>query len=293
MQSIENLKTGFRSSELVKSVSTDFLKSKNTSRLYNSVLEDFLSTVQKTGAEVCIADIQSYVNEKLRNGQKISTVNTKIAVLKSIWKSYKLSGLIKFNPFELVKKMRERKIQSTIPLNDKQVDRLLSSIDNENDYAIVLFLVATGIRVSELCGLKWGDFTIDKDFVIAKILGKGNAERLVKIPEKVFNTIPVNQSEFVFDGVYPRKVDRIIKKWVKKSGVSTGFRVSAHTLRHTFITNAYKNGADLFYIQEAVGHNSPDMTRRYTKLSDIMTNNPVDKLSYLKNIGDSKREVKS
>jgi len=141
--------------------------------------------------------------------------------------------------------------------------------------AMLVFMLDTGLRVSELCGLHFKDTHIEEGYL--KVMGKGQKERIVPIGalnQKMlwryvihFRTKPVVEADnylfLTLDGkpLRPNAIKLLLKRWGKKAGVP---RLHAHLCRHTYATNflIYRCG-DVFRLQQILGHSSLEMVRRY------------------------------
>lgn len=176
-------------------------------------------------------------------------------------------------------------------LSEREVDALLAAPDPETDLgqrdrAILHTLYSSGLRVSELCGLKLYD--VDDDFV--RVMGKGGKERVVPIGRRAIAAIDAylsgsrskfdsdrNQALFVTQRGKPVErvlVWNLVKKYAKAAGIQKN--ISPHTLRHSFATHLLDNGADLRVIQEMLGHSSISSTDRYTHVSRSHLQNAFD-----------------
>ena len=146
------------------------------------------------------------------------------------------------------------------------------------DLAILEVLYATGIRVSELCGLNLLD--IDSDRNTLQVIGKGNKQRTVPlgIPAKrtlddyIANARPQlisSQSEnAVFLGSRGKRIDqRTARQVVYQAMTAVGSSMGPHGLRHTAATHLLEGGADLRTVQEILGHSSLATTQIYTHVS--------------------------
>ena len=176
------------------------------------------------------------------------------------------------------------KLWQLIPdvLTIEEVDRLLSapevaSAQGARDKAILEVLYASGLRVSELCGLNIHDV----DDVFVRVTGKGGKERLVPIAKSAINAIDYyllhHRGEVREDKDAPlfvsgrgKRIDRAavwkrVKFYARVAEIVK--RISPHTLRHSFATHLLENGADLRVIQEMLGHASIATTDRYTHIS--------------------------
>lgn len=173
------------------------------------------------------------------------------------------------------------KLWQLIPevLTCEEVNRLLAAPDPETflgarDRAILEVLYASGLRVSEVCGLNISD--VDDAFV--RVKGKGGKERVVPIAKKAVEAVDCFLARFrgeekgdvLFVSAKGERVDRMtvwkrVKLHAKKAGILKP--ISPHTLRHSFATHLLENGADLRVIQEMLGHASIATTDRYTHIS--------------------------
>jgi len=175
------------------------------------------------------------------------------------------------------------KLWQLIPevLSQEEVDALLSQPKTDDplgvrDKAILELLYATGMRVSELCGLCLND--LSDTFV--KVRGKGKKERLIPVGKKAI--LAVDDYLIRFRGevkeengplfVSPRgkPIDRItvwnrVKAYARSAAIVKS--ISPHTLRHSFATHLLENGADLRLIQDMLGHEDIGTTDRYTHVT--------------------------
>jgi integrase/recombinase XerC len=144
-------------------------------------------------------------------------------------------------------------------------------------------LYGTGIRLSELIGLKYSDFNIQSKTI--RVLGKGNKERVIPFHNKILTrlNIYISHKNKMFSGngntalivsnngneAYPMMINRITKKYLNQ--VTTISKTSPHVLRHTFATHLLNKGADLNAVKDLLGHSSLAATQVYT-------HNSLDKL---------------
>jgi integrase/recombinase XerC len=148
------------------------------------------------------------------------------------------------------------------------------------DAAVLELLYATGIRVSELCGLSAGSFDLGRRTV--RVLGKGGKERTVPVGVPALRAVTrwldagrpalatAASGPAVFLGVRggrldPRTARRIVHQHLRETG--TGRDTGPHGLRHSAATHLLEGGADLRSVQEILGHASPATTQIYTHVS--------------------------
>ena len=195
-----------------------------------------------------------------------------------------LNGQRSDNPLDLIESPRlGRKLPST--LSTSQIDAMLKAIDL-NEYgglrnnAMIELLYSCGLRVSELIALRLSDLFFKEDFI--KILGKGNKERLVPIPEytkeqitnyikgaRGFQTIKKGFEDVLFlnnrgSSLTRAMVFQVVKVLAMKANIKQ--KVSPHIFRHSFATHLLENGADLRSIQMMLGHESITTTEIYMHL---------------------------
>jgi len=211
----------------------------------------------------------------------------KIACLKSFYKFLQKQGEIQFNPSL---RLKAPKLEKRLPafVEEKSMDLLLDQLqfpegyEGIRDKLILEMLYGTGIRLSELIGIKAQDYnSYDRTL---KVLGKGNKERIVPINTSLVTLISQylqskqshfeSNSDFLLltnkgDKLYPVYVQRMVKRYL--SAVTTIEKKSPHVLRHTFATHLLDRGADLNAIKDILGHSSLAATQVYT-------HNSLDKL---------------
>jgi site-specific recombinase XerD len=189
-------------------------------------------------------------------------------------------GYITDNPLTNIK-VAKPKDKFPFILSEKEVGLLLKAAKQSRsgirNYCIVIFLIDTGVRVSELAGLTLDD--IDLNSRCAKVTGKGNKDRLVFFNPHVARAIsayidvrraPVYENAFLV-GIRDLPltacgIQQMIRRLARKAGLD-GKRVSPHTLRHCFGTYFLKESGDPFTLQELLGHSTMSTTRLYINMS--------------------------
>jgi integrase/recombinase XerD len=192
-------------------------------------------------------------------------------------------GAIEADPTELLESPRAWRRLPTV-LDRAEVVRLLESPDPEGkvywrDRAILELLYATGVRVSELTGLRLAD--LDGDERMLRVLGKGARERLVPFGgaaegalRRYLADVRVRLDRGAGEGrLFLNQRGKPLTRmavWhlVREGAAKVGIRksVSPHTLRHTFATHLLEGGADLVAVQELLGHADISTTQIYTHL---------------------------
>lgn len=280
-----SLKTKEHIEDFISYISVEKGLSFNTIKSYKQDLLFFVGYLNKNDVEnfqsVNQDHIISYLSHLKENNSASATICRILITIKVFFRFLKKEGMLAHN---VTIYLDSPKLWQLIPeiLSPDEIDALFSSIDNSNlsgsrNKAILEMLYSSGLRVSELCGLKIYD--VDDQFI--KIMGKGNKERLVPIGKKAIKALDhyllhhrwkfnSKEQKLLFLTKSGKPIDRtmvwkIIQSYAKKSGLKK--KISPHTLRHSFATHLLENGADLRIIQELLGHANIKSTDRYTQAS--------------------------
>jgi len=192
------------------------------------------------------------------------------------------------NPFSSgrikVPKPPERLIES---LDDRHIEMLLNTCSSDDfedsrDKAIMLILLDTGVRVSELVSLKLKQVNWEQGVGSLLIKGKRSKERVVPIGPTTLNAYLQYHyhyhRESALHGAFPflsrrgrpltpTGVRQMLKRRAKEAGI-TGVRVSPHTFRHTFARRYLVNGGSQIALKQILGHTTMEMVSHYARLSD-------------------------
>ena len=250
-------------------------KADSTTKDYQLKLQRFIEFIRdKPIDSISPTDIREYLSHvKNKYRPSLATVERYKVALQSFYHWLADEDFVEFNPMTKVKiaKPDRKLIQS---LNPPQMSQLLASfngrsIDDYRNKAMVMVLLDTGLRCSELSTLKLQD--VDTKRGIIKVLGKGRRERLARVGLKTQKAIwhyIVRRGDCNCDYSWlnPRgeRLTRYgIDQMLCKLGRQLGFRLYPHLLRHSFVFTFLRNGANTFEVQYALGHSSLEMTRRY------------------------------
>jgi integrase/recombinase XerD len=259
--------------------------STNTVAAYRRDLEMFFELLKGRGKqaleEVSEVDVIAFLAQLKSLHYASSSVCRSLVAVKVFFRFLKREKLIATDP---TANLDSPKLWQLIPevLTYEEVDALLKSPDPSDpmgarDRAVFEVIYASGLRVSEVCGLNL--FDISENTV--RVKGKGGKERIVPIAQAAIDAVdhylihfrdaqPDQKEAPLFVTSKGKRIDRTliwqrIKFYGKKAGI--GKPLSPHTLRHSFATHLLENGADLRVIQEMLGHASVATTDRYTHIS--------------------------
>lgn len=259
--------------------------SDNTNAAYGRDISAFAKSLNTQGVKDFSSVEQTHIIAFLSDLKiaqyAITSICRALIAIKVLFRFLKREEIV---PQDVSLHLETPKLWQLIPevLSQDEVERLLAQPDDTNSYgardkAIIEVLYASGLRVSELCGLQIYD--VDENFV--RVKGKGQKERLVPIGKKALAAVDhylVCYRDH-YDSQYQpalfvtrtgRPIDRItvwamIKDYAKSAGIIKN--ISPHTLRHSFATHLLDHGADLRIIQEMLGHANISSTDRYTHVS--------------------------
>jgi integrase/recombinase XerD len=230
-------------------------------------------------------DLQAFVYDTF--GEAGTNTRTQARILSGVHSFYKFllyNHYIDADPSEL---LQMPKMDRRIPvvLRVEEIDAMIHAIDlsqpeGQRNRAIIEMLYGSGLRVSELVGLKLSNMYLNDDYML--IEGKGSKQRLVPIsPEakeqfglwmedRCHLTIQPGQEDYAFLNRRGHQLTRamiftILRRLCQKAGIQK--TISPHTLRHSFATHLLQNGADLRIIQQLLGHEDITTTEIYTHVS--------------------------
>jgi integrase/recombinase XerC len=216
------------------------------------------------------------------------SLNRKISSLRSFFKYQLKRGEIRVSPLTTITAPKTgKRLPSFVGEGEMQMLKTYVEFPDtwkgRTDKLLIELFYATGMRLSELIGLKISQVDIENKQV--KVLGKGNKERIIPVSnelmlelheyckarqtllvETLCNNLFVNEKG---KALYPKYVYNVVKS--NLSLVTTLQKKSPHVLRHTFATHLTNNGADLNAVKELLGHTSLAATQVYT-------HNTIDRL---------------
>ncbi len=229
-------------------------------------------------------DLQDFIAWRVHAGARPRSTARQLSSFRRFFRYLVREGLIQEDP---TAQIAMPKIGRSLPksLTEEEVEALLAAPAvrdplGNRDRTMLEVLYATGLRVSELVNLQYGQINLNQGVI--RVLGKGNRERLIPLGDEAVRWL----TEFVHgardeillerqtDYLFPtRRGDRmtrqafwhIIKRYARKAGIGKG--LSPHTLRHAFATHLLNHGADLRVVQILLGHSDLSTTQIYTHVA--------------------------
>ena len=259
--------------------------SKNTLSAYSSDLRIFAKWLSdKSMLDVDKGDLSRFLATRYAAGIGNRSTARILSSLRRFYGYYIRENSLIIDPTLLIESPHIGR-PLPISLSELDVELLLNApeVTNTNgfrDKTMLEVLYATGLRVSELVGLKFEQISFRQGVV--RIIGKGNKERLVPVGEEAMSWLGAymiqarkkllgeRQCDYLFvtnrgDGMTRQAFWHIIKRHAKKAGISKV--LSPHTLRHAFATHLLNHGADLRVVQLLLGHADLSTTQIYTHIA--------------------------
>lgn len=235
---------------------------------YVSILEDFIKSI-----DVCIVEdlnilvIDNFIDTLSLRGYKPKTIKNKIVVIRSFIKFLYSKNLIDIRP-EAIEIPRTVEVEANF-LDEEEQFALIKSARNLRDKALIMTILSSGLRASEVLNLKEDDL-YRRSLIVSR--GKGGKPRVTFIDPLTEKSIREYHhkreadSVFVFTNSFGKPLSRqYLSRMISETALRAGIkkRVSAHTLRHSFATNMLRKGARIEDVQPLMGHSNISTTRLY------------------------------
>ena len=280
---MRNTPTAFALSEALSVYLLDHRASKHSKRTlehYKTQLTPFLSWLEQNGVSdlslIRPNHIRQYLIECSDRGLSEHSINTAARAIRAFLNfCVREEWLIK-SPMNGVVMPKLPKLMPTI-LTKEQVKKLIAGAESERDKAIVLVLLDTGMRASELCSLCGRDIDVSNGTLFVR-KGKGGKDRMCFIGAK---TVKAILRYYAARGV-PQDADAVwlsslrrerltlfgLAQMLERYGKRLGFQCNAHKLRRTFATECLRSGMDIFTLQRLMGHEDITVLKHYLAILD-------------------------
>lgn len=232
-------------------------------------------------SDCCRWGLEGNGSETSKNKASLSTAHHYYVVLSCFFNWIVMEGFLKDNPMTKVK-VSKPKSKVITPYSMEEINKMLTVCDYDYNHnakflgsrnkAIILVLLDTGVRLSELLGVKISD--IDNNNGNIKVLGKGSKERMVRMGKVAQKAVwkylmhrPENgkQELWLTEEGKPLNesgLQSMVKRMLQRAKItSTG---SIHKFRHTFALSFLRADKNVFNLQYLLGHSQLEMVRRYT-----------------------------
>ncbi len=265
--------------------------SEHTAKAYCSDILSFIIWLGDEGCEQADSSkIKDYLHFMQKFDYKKTTIARKIASIRTFYKYLSREKKIENNPAQnLISPKRPKALPKFLSMDE--IEEILNNINistpaGYRNRAILELLWASGMRVSELSNLNFGNLNLENNEIT--VFGKGAKERIILITDRAkdylqkyieyarplvakgYELPPVSDDSPVFINktgyrLQTRMVRNVINEIVEK--IELPKKVTPHMFRHSFATHLIENGADLRVVQELLGHASISNTQIYTHIS--------------------------
>ena len=268
--------------EYIISLSTAEGKAKNTVESYSRDLRQYSDYLKENNitdtSKIEEETIYSYIDD-LNDRYASTSINR----IKTTIRNFHHYLNFKYNLKDPSLNVATSKGKKRLPVyaTKQEIEKLMSVFNDEDpqdlfDHTILETIYGLGLRVSECCDMRTSQVNLTDGFV--KILGKGNKERLIPIPDKTKKLMHMyfanvrtlwqkkNTNRFFINHfgkpIYSEYVENLIRNKAYEAGIKKP--LTPHKLRHSYATHLLEGGADLRVIQELLGHSDISTTEIYT-----------------------------
>jgi integrase/recombinase XerD len=266
----------------------------NSISSYRTDLQRFIAWLKVPVPDVSPEHLHAYVESLFQGGMAARSVARHVATLRNLYGFLAREGVVTRDPAEFLDPPKQ---WSTLPkyLNSGEIERLLAAppLDKPTglrDRAMLELLYATGLRVSELCGLELR--AIERQLGLLRVTGKGNKQRMVPFGESAGQAmdryllegrpqlLKGRASGQVFVTARGAAMARqsfwnLLKSYGRRAGISRP--LTPHVIRHSFATHLVEGGADLRSVQVMLGHANIATTQVYTHVARRRLREVVDR----------------
>lgn len=263
--------------------------SHNTVTSYSNDLKHYFKYLKSHSIshpqEIRRSNISKYTLSLYSLGLQSASIARNLAALRKFHKFLLIVEITTSNPSEIVD---SPKLWNKLPvvLHQHEMEEILKQPSTDNalgirDKALLEFIYATGVRISELTELRKNNLIFEAGLV--RIFGKGRSERVVPIGKVAIKWVRryledsrpqlanPRSEEIVFLNRRGKKLSRmgawkIVRKYIDLANIRK--KATPHTLRHSFATHLLEGGADLRAVQEMLGHKKISTTQKYTHLDN-------------------------
>jgi integrase/recombinase XerD len=243
-------------------------ESPHTRRNYRRQADRFLKIVGKPLAEVRIGDVQAFT--AVVDGASATRANA-IAAVKSLLSFAQEVGYTRFNAGKAVKGPAVKNTLAERIMEEADAMRMVALEPDTRNRAILTLFYGGGLRVSEICGLKWRDLAGRDTAGQATVFGKGGKTRVVLLSPNTWKVVHALREAASADApvfmslrgghLDPSAVWRVVKAAAARAGLSAD--VSPHWLRHAHASHSLDRGAPLSLVKDTLGHASVATTGKY------------------------------
>jgi site-specific recombinase XerD len=240
----------------------------STQSAHGADVARFLAVVGKPLRSVTLGDVQAFADSL-----QAKAPATRARILSSIKSLFAFGYRLGYLPFDVGRPLRVPARKSTLAeriMTEADTHRVIALEPNRRNRVTLCLLYASGVRVSELCGLKWRDLKERGEAGQVTVFGKGGKTHTILLSVATWRELvslcggpdgPVFPSRKQHGHLDRSQVLRIVQTAAKRAGVAG--KVSPHWMRHAHASHALDRGAPIHLVQATLGHSSVATTGRY------------------------------
>ena len=263
---------------------------------YRSTFREFLKVEgDRNLHSIGIREIEHFLSVKRGEGHEWSARKYYIALSSAFEKAVQWE-LLKENPFRKVKKPRPPEV-IPVYLNDKDFQRFLSVIEDNDFRELCIIGLLTGLRLGELISLRWKDIDFLSKVILVQnsetFTTKTRRNRVVSMSENALMLLKERKENVRFECetvFYDEKgkalkegtVSQKFKRTIRRAGLND--RIHFHSLRHSFASGLVTSGVSLYAVQKLLGHTTSKTTEIYSHLLPQQLHKEVNILSGMFNL---------
>ena len=253
--------------------------SEKTLALYRYRIRQLAAAIDVPMRRITVFHLRKYLMDEKNRGVADKTLEGMRSIFCSYFGWLHKEGLLPVNPCANLAPIKVAKVVR-LPYSDVDLERLREACHGARDKAIVAFLLSTGCRVSEMCGLDRDDIDFSRGEAV--VLGKGNKERTVFLSDVALMHLRrylnerTDSSPALFAGrcsdrIKPNAVRKLLHAAADRAGVQD---VHPHRFRRTLATNLIDHGMAIQQVASVLGHEKLDTTMEYVhqRTEDIHNN---------------------
>lgn len=277
--SIQNQNTGITNYQPGESQLIDlWIKasdSAHTRRAYRQAVDSFFGFAGRGLAEATLVSLQAYkdylVGQVEQGDLRPASVNAQLAAIKSLLTYAHEVGYLKVNAGRAIRLLKLPDTLAARIIEQADMQAIIALESNARNHALLTMLYYTGARVSEICGITWGNVTARRKAGQVTLYGKGGKTRAVKLPLRVWDMLQSLRPESACDDMpvfISRKGGPLdssqVHRIVRAAGCRAGFdNISPHWFRHAHASHSLDRGCPVHVLRDTLGHASLATTSRY------------------------------
>ncbi len=246
-------------------------RSPHTQKAYAGDIVRFFKHVDKQLTHITLGDLQGFADSLIDENLKPASQHRILAAVKSLITFAHKIGYLKY---DVSKPLRVPKFRDELAeriMTEAEVQRIIGMENHPRNKLLLRILYCGGIRVSEVCRLKWKDVQERDDGGQMTVYGKGSKTNTIIIPEPLWGDLILSRKNATDEAplfrsrkgghLHPSQVWRIVKKSAGRAGIKKA--VSPHWFRHAHASHALDRGAKISLVQSTLAHSSVSTTGRY------------------------------